>query len=406
MTTLPAPAVARQSLPVPAHLPPTRSLLPLELPLLMGAGPTPIVPEVARAGGLLVNHLGPTMRAVLGSIQEMARYVFQTRSPYVLGFAGPGSAGLEMAAANLVGEGDRVLSLIQGTFSSRFSEMASACGAEVVELRAEPGGAVPLGQVAAALAAGPFALVSTVQGETSAGSCNPWIDELAQLCREHGALLLVDAVCTLSTMPLPMDAWGIDVVVTGGQKGLSSVPGVSLIALSESAWARVLERPRPIPHWVFDLQRAWGFWGENRYHYTAPVPGLLALHAALRLICQEGLEARYARHTRSSSALQAALGAMGLTLFAPPETRLQSVLAINTPPGVDADALRAHMEDVHKVQIAGAFGLDIFRIGQMGEQCRPEALRRTVEALADALGRQGHPVELDVAVEALVAGMG
>lgn len=392
-------------LPPPRDLAPVRARLPDPVPLLMGAGPTPLHPDVAAAAGLLVNHLGDTMDRVIEGVQEMARYVFQTTSPYVLGISGPGSAGLEMAAANLVGPGDRVLCLIQGTFSARFAEMAEACGAEVLRIQAAPGEAVPPAEVAAVLSASDITLVATVQGETSAGSVNPWIDELGAVCRAAGVLLLVDAVCTLSTMPLPMDAWGIDIIVTGGQKGLSSVPGVSPIAFSPRAWERIAARPRPMPHWVLDAQRAWRFWGEHQYHYTAPVPGILALYEALRHICAEGLEARYARHARCSAALQDALGALGLTLFAPAATRLPSVLAIDTPAGVDADALRAHMLDVHGVQIAGAFGLDIFRIGQMGEQCRPLALRRTVVALADGLRVQGHAADVGAGLAALEAGL-
>ncbi len=389
----------------PADLRPVRERLPERIPLLMGAGPTPITPQVAAANGLLVNHLGPTMDGVIESVQDMVRYAMQTEARHIIGISGPSSAGLEMAAANLLGPGRRLLALVQGTFSKRMADMARGVGTEVVELHSEPGFPVAVDEIAAALDSGPFAMVSTVQGETSSGTCNPWIPEIAQLARKHDALFLVDAVCTLTTMPLPMDEWDIDIIVTGGQKGLSSIPGVSPIAFSDRAWEIVEARPALQPHWCLDAQRAWRFWGEHQYHYTAPVPGILALHEALRMICEEGLEARFERHALCSGALQASLEAMGLELFTQLPFRLNSVLAIRTPAGVDDVALRAHMEDVHGVQIAGAFGLDIFRIGQMGEQCRHAALRRTITALLDALRVQDFPADAAAALEALEAGL-
>lgn len=380
---------------------PVHRILPEEPLLLMGAGPTPISHEVGRANAVVINHLGPTMNRVIEGVKDLSRYAFQTSAEHVLGVAGPASAANEMALANLVWPGRRVLSLVTGTFSARLAEMARGVGADVTVITSDVGQPATAAQAAAALAAGQYDLVTLVQGETSCGVVNHEIPEIARLAKSHGALIHVDAVCTLSTMPLPMDEWGIDVVVTGGQKGLASIPGVSLIAWSDRAWETVQSRPRPMPHWCLDATRAWRFWGEHQYHYTAPVPGILAVHEALRLIAEETLEARFARHVRCSAALSLAVEAMGMSLFIDPEHRLSSVLSICRPDPVDATALKARMVRDFGVEIAGAFGLDIVRIGQMGEQCRAEHLFRCVHALGESLRREGFDADIAAGMAAL-----
>ncbi len=238
-----------------------------------------------------------------------------------------------------------------------------------------------------------YDVLTMVQGETSCGVKNIHLEEIAKLAKENNILVIVDAVCTLSTMPLEMDNWGIDVVVTGGQKGLSSVPGVSIMAFSETAWDYI-ENERPeIPHWCLDAKMAKKFWQEKGYHYTAPVPGILALHEALRLICDETLEERHKRHTDSSLKLQSLVEAMGLELFTPKEFRLNSVVAIKVPDQINSKEMISKMQSDDHVEIAGAFGLNIIRIGQMGEQCRPENLRAVISAMMNALDKLSFPIE-------------
>jgi alanine-glyoxylate transaminase/serine-glyoxylate transaminase/serine-pyruvate transaminase len=381
-------------------------LLPAEPLLLMGAGPVPIPHAVGQANGVVINHLGPTMDRVIDGVKRMAAYAFQTRSDKVIGVAGPASAAMEMALANLAWPGRRVLSLVSGTFSNRLSEMAVGVGADVIRVESELATPITAALVEEALKAGPFDVVTIVQGETSCGVLNVELPAIASLVKDHGALLIVDAVCTLTTMPLRMDEWGIDVVVTGGQKGLSSIPGVSLIAFSEAAWDAVRARPRPMPHWCLDAVRAWNFWGHHNYHYTAPVPGILALYQALRLISIEGLADRFARHQLCSSALQAGLQAMGLELFVPAEYRLPSVVAIRAPEGIDSGVVRQHMATHHGVEIAGAFGLDIIRIGQMGEQCRSHRLFHVLSALGESYRKHGLGLDVAGGMGALEAALG
>ena len=382
-------------------LPPLDQLLPAEPLLLMGAGPVPVAAEIARAGGMVINHLGPTMDRLVEHIKQLASYAFQTADKHILGVGGPASAAMEMAIGNLLWPGRRVLVLQNGWFSGRFAEMAAGVGAEVEVLSVPEGQAVCAERVEEYLKSQRYDVVTMVQGETSSGVCTTELPAIARLCREHGALAVVDAVCTLSTMPLEKDAWGVDVVITGSQKGLSSLPGVALIAFSDAAWEQVQQHPGPKPHWCLDALRAENFWRHHQYHYTAPVSGLLALHEALRLVCEETLERRFARHRHSSLALQAGIEKMGLVLAAPRRIRLNSVVAIQVPAGVDSARVRADMSNRFHVEISGAFGLDIVRIGQMGEQCRAPHLFRVLHALGGALAQEGASVNTSAGMAAL-----
>jgi aspartate aminotransferase-like enzyme len=369
-------------------------ILPAEPILLMGAGPVPIPHAVSRANGVVINHLGETMARVIDSLKSMARYAFQTRADKVFGVAGPASAAMEMAVTNLLWPGRKALCLKTGTFSGRLVEMAQGVGAEVTVLEAPTAEPVTAEMVAQALRKGRYDVVTMVHGETSCGVLNAELPQIAALCREHGALTLVDAVVTLSTLPLEMDAWNLDAVITGGQKGLSSIPGVSLIAFSERAWKAIESRTRPPTHWCLDAIRAQRFWGDHQYHYTAPVPGILALHEALRLVAEEGLAQRHERHRVSSEALQEGIDAMGLELFVPKLKRLNSVIAVRVPPSTRARDVLAYMSRKFHVEISGSFGLDVVRIGQMGEQCRSHNLFKVLYATGMSFRHFG--VKLDV----------
>jgi aspartate aminotransferase-like enzyme len=379
----------------PPPIVPLSAILPTEPLLLMGAGPVPIPQAVAQANGVIINHLGPTMDRVIQNLKCMAGYAFQTNSDKILGIAGPASAAMEMAISNLCWPGRSVLCLKSGTFSGRLGEMAAGVGADVTILESEAGRPVDADQVRAALAARRYDVVTMAHGETSCGVKMVELPEICRLVKAHGALAVVDAVVTLTAMPVQMEAWGIDVCMTGGQKALSSIPGVSLCAFSADAWRVVESHPSPRPHWCYDATRAQRFWGHQQYHYTAPVPGVLALYEALRLVAEETLDRRFRRHEMSSRAMQAGIEAMGLELFAARDVRLDSVIAISLPAGVDSARVREHMTRAFRVEISGAFGLNIVRVGQMGEQCRSHNLFKTLYAMGKSFAREG--VTLDVA---------
>jgi len=368
---------------------------------MMGAGPVPIPHRVAYANSIVINHLGETMGRVIAQVKDMGRYVFQTKSAHVLGVAGPGSAAMEMAITNLVAPGTRVLCVANGYFSQRMGEMARRVGGVVEVLEIANNESADPALIEKRLRTGKFQVLTIVQGETSNTVCNVDLQAIARVAKEHGCLVVVDAVCTLSTMVLNMDEWQIDAIITGGQKGLSSIPGVSLLAFSNDAWAAIEKRTGLLPHWCLDAKLADRFWNQNSYHYTAPVSGILALHEALRLVCDETLERRFARHCRCSEALQAGVEGLGLALLVPKRSRLNSVVGICIPESVAPDRVRNHMSTVHKVEISGSFGLNILRIGQMGEQCREHHLFRTLHALGQSLDANGLRLDLPAGMAAL-----
>jgi aspartate aminotransferase-like enzyme len=372
------------------------SILPSEPLLLMGAGPVPISHAVARANGVVINHLGETMDEVIRNVKIMGRYAFQTVSEKIIGVSGPASAAMEMAITNLLWPGRSILALSMGTFSGRMAEMAEGVGADVTVVESTGIQPVRIEEVQEAFSKKHFDVITMAQGETSCGVIMNCLPEVARIAKEHGALVIVDAVCTLTTMPMQMDEWGVDVAIAGGQKGLSSIPGVSLIAFSEDAWKAIRSRKVRQPHWCLDALRAQTFWGSQQYHYTAPVPGILALYEALRQICEETLPARFERHRVSSIALQTGIETMGLKLFVPIKDRLNSVVAINTPEDTDSAQIRKIMSKRFNVEVSGAFGLDILRIGQMGEQCRSHNLFKVLYALGMSCRQQG--VDLDVSL--------
>lgn len=379
----------------PPNIVPLEQILPDEPLLMMGAGPVPIPQKVAAANSIVINHLGDTMNRAIEQVKDMSRYVFQTRSSHVMGVSGPGSAAMEMAIANLVTPGSRVLCITNGYFSQRLAEMSRRVRAEptILEMPKNQGADVEL--VERELQRGQYDVVTMVQGETSNTVYNRNLEQIAKLAKRYGCLIIVDAVCTLSTMPLEMDNWQVDAIITGGQKGLSSIPGVSLLAFSEEAWLRKIANRQELPyHWCLDAQLADKFWNQKSYHYTAPVSGILALHEALRLVCEETLPNRFRRHLRCSEALQAGLEAMGLDLLVEKQHRLNSVIGIIVPDHVSADAVRADMSCVHKVEISGAFGLNILRIGQMGEQSRAHNLFRTLHAFGSSMRKCGAKLDL------------
>jgi aspartate aminotransferase-like enzyme len=285
------------------------------------------------------------------------------------------------------------------------AEMATRVGGEVVCLDVPDSECADPDTVEKYLKDGLYKVVTIVQGETSNTVYNPHLEEIAKRAHAHGCHVIVDAVCTLSTMPLEMDRWKVDAVITGGQKGLSSIPGVSLLAFSERAWTKIEARKHRMAHWCLDALLADKFWNQKSYHYTAPVSGILALHEALRLVCEETLPRRFERHRLCSKALQQGIEAMGLDLLVPEPVRLNSVVGIKIPEGISADGVRTHMSRVHRVEISGAFGLNIVRIGQMGEQSRAHNLFRTLHALGSSMQYAGAALDLPAGIAELEKGL-
>jgi alanine-glyoxylate transaminase / serine-glyoxylate transaminase / serine-pyruvate transaminase len=370
--------------------------------LLLGSGPSPVPDRVLRAlAQPTVGHLDPAFGALMEEAAGLLRATFRTANRATLPISGTGSAGMDAMVHNLIRPGDRVVCGVHGVFGQRMAEALSRAGADVVRVEAEWGRAIPVERLVEAARDGLDAMF-VVHGETSTGVAQP-LDGLAGACREHGALLLVDCVTSLAGHPLDLDAAGVDAAFSGTQKCLNCPPGLAPFTLGE----RAAERLGGSRSWYFDLSLVLGYWhaegGSARaYHHTAPINLVYALHEALRIVDEEGLEARWARHARAHEALRDALGVLGLERIAPEGEALHPLLAVRLPDDVDDAAIRVPLLVEDGIEISGGLGPlagRAWRIGVMGEGARLEPQRRLVEALAGRLG-----ADAGEALEALDAG--
>jgi len=353
--------------------------------MLFGPGPSDVAPSVFEAiSRPIIGHLDPAFVALLDEIGGMLRQVFRTQNEVTFAASGTGSAGMEMALVNLLEPSDRAIVGVAGVFGERLAEIARRCGAEVTEVRAEWGFPVPADAVAAELDRGPAKLVAIVHAETSTGMRQP-ITEIARLARERGALVVVDAVTSLAGIPLLVDEWGIDVCYSGTQKCLSVPPGLAPVTFSPLAMDAVRARGTPVRSWYLDVALITRYWGAERvYHHTAPISMLYGLHEGLRLVLEEGLEARWARHASLGLQLQNALEDLGFRLLAANGYRLPQLTAAALPAHVDERAARTRLLDEFDIEVGGGLGEfagRAWRIGLMGESCRENKLDRLLDAI-------------------------
>lgn len=358
----------------------------------MGPGPSCVHPEVYRALALpTLGHLDARFIAVMDEIKSMLRTVMGTGNDLTAPMSGTGSAGMEAAFVNLVEPGDRVLVLVNGVFGKRMAEVARRLGADIEELEFPWGTPVLLDQAAASIADKKRAIVAVVHAETSTGVRNP-IEELGPLVRDSGALFLVDAVTSLGGIPVNADAVGADACYSGTQKCLSCPPGLAPLSFSERAVAKLKSRKSKVPNWYLDLSMIIDYWqgAKRAYHHTAPINMLYALHAALALLLQEGLDASYARHQAMHERLAAGLSELDLKLFVEPGYRLPMLNAVTVPDGVDEAAVRKQLLEQDGIEIGAGLGPlagKIWRIGLMGHTARSENVDKVLGALRRALGR-------------------
>jgi alanine-glyoxylate transaminase/serine-glyoxylate transaminase/serine-pyruvate transaminase len=286
--------------------------------------------------------------------------------------------------------------------------MAVRCGAEVALVKADWGRIIEPEQVEEALRANPGAKVVTiVHGETSTGILQP-LEEISQIAHRAGALLLVDAVTSLTGCELRLDEWGIDVCFSGTQKCLSAPPGLSPVSFSPQAMDVVAARREPARSWYVDVSLLRKYWGGGQarvYHHTPPMTMLYALREALRIALEEGLEARIARHHRNAEALWAGLEAIGLTLHAQEGYRLPPLTTVRVPEGIDEMDVRRGLLQEHNIEVGGGIGElqgQIWRIGLMGFGSSPENVLALLYALETQLTRLGYRLEKGASVAAAV----
>lgn len=362
----------------------------LDMPprLLLGPGPSNAHPRVLQAISMRqVGHLDPTFIQVMNEIQELLRYAWQTDNPFTLPVSGTGSAAMEAAIANCVEPGDVVLVGVIGYFGERVVEMAKRYGADVRVIEKPWGEAFATSEIYDALEEYQPRILALTHGETSTGVMQP-LEDIGPLCHEFDCLLMVDSVTSFATAPLFVDEWRIDVAFSCSQKGLSCPPGLGPITFSPRALHKIQNRQDPVRNWYLDLTLLAKYWdGQTRsYHHTAPINMNYALREGLRLVAEEGLEARWARHKQNAELFWHGLEEIGLECHAPQELRLPALTTVRVPDGVDAAAVSRRLLNEYNIEIAGGFSQlagKVWRVGIMGFNSR----RENVVLLLDALDR-------------------
>jgi alanine-glyoxylate transaminase/serine-glyoxylate transaminase/serine-pyruvate transaminase len=363
---------------------------------LMGPGPSDMDPRVLQAlGRPAIGHLDPAFVRMMDELKELLRYAFQTANALTFPVSGPGSVGMETCFVNLVEPGDKVIVCRNGVFGGRMVENVQRFGGVPVVIDDTWGEPVDPQKLADTLKANPDTrVVAFVHAETSTGVQSD-AAALTGLARQHGCLTIIDAVTSLGGTPVLTDAWGADAIYSGSQKCLSCTPGLAPVTFSDRAVARLKERRQKVPSWFMDLNLVLEYWGgaaKRTYHHTAPVNSLFALHEALVLLREEGLERAWARHRLGHEALKAGLACLGLEFLVREDARLPQLNAVRVPAGIDEAAVRQRLLQEFNLEIGAGLGPlagKIWRLGLMGHSCRPENVCLCLESLGRALADQG-----------------
>ncbi|MCF2939738.1 alanine--glyoxylate aminotransferase family protein [Paenibacillus alkaliterrae] len=380
----------------------------------MTPGPVEVDPRVLRAMSFpILGQFDPEFTALMNETMGMLRELFMTDNEWAFPVDGTSRSGIEAVLVGLIEPGDKVLVPVYGRFGHLLTEIAKRCGAEVVTLEKEWGYVFELAELEDAIRQHRPKLVAMVHGETSTGRMQP-LEGVGQVCREVDALLVVDAVATIGGIELATDRLLIDAVIGGTQKCLSVPAGMAPITYNKRAEAKLQARKkiergllladgeddpllRPIQSNYLDLSQLQDYWSPARLnHHTEATSMLYALREGLRLVLEEGLEARFARHREHEAALVAGLEAMGLRQYGDPSCKMTVVTCIEIPAGIDGESVRAMLLDHFGIEIASSFGPlkgKIWRIGTMGYSCSKRNVLLTLGALEAALLRHGHRLE-------------
>ena len=372
--------------------------------VLMGPGPSDVDPRVLEAlSRPTIGHLDPAFLEILNGIRELLQYTFMTRNEMTFAVSGTGSAGMEACVVNLIERGDPMLVCINGVFGKRMADVAERCGAEVSTIEIDWGKAFAPEQIAGALEERPAKVVGIVHAETSTGVCQP-LEEISEIVHDHGALLLVDAVTSLGGMKVDVDGWKIDACYSGSQKCLSCPPGLAPVTFNEAAMNAIANRKTKVQSWYLDMSMIRRYWGSERlYHHTAPVNMNYALLESLRIIQEEGLEARWRRHVTNHKILKAGLSAMGIRYLPEPGYELPMLNAVSIPEGVDDLAVRKQLLNEFNIEIGGGLGDfkgKAWRIGLMGSACTLSNVLLVLAALEKSLTDQGVKLKLGAGIAA------
>ncbi len=375
--------------------------------ILMGPGPSNVNPRVLKAMATpLIGHLDPEFLKIMNETQDLLRQVFKTKNRFTIPVSGTGSSGMETCLCNLIEEGDEVVVCVNGVFGMRMADIVERNRASLIKVEGEWGRAIPAEKVEEALKGRKVKLVAIVHAETSTGVLQP-MEQISRIVHDHGALLLVDSVTSLGGCPVEVDEWDIDACYSGTQKCLSAPPGLSPVTFSDRAMKVLEKRKTKVPSWYLDMSMVGKYWGKERvYHHTAPISMIYALREALRVILEEGLEARFARHQLNHRALVAGVGALGLGLLPPEGERLCMLNAVKIAGGADDAAVRSRLLSEFSMEIGGGLGEfkgKVWRVGLMGESSTRANVLLFLAALEQILSEQGIKVKKGSAIEAASA---
>lgn len=364
--------------------------------LLMGPGPSEVDPEVLKSLSLPpLGHLDPALLAIMQEIEEMLRGVFGTRNRLTLALSGTGTAGMEAALTNTVQPGDAVVVGVMGYFGERMCQIVERLGGRLTQVDAEWGTPLDPQMMRDAILRARPRVVCTVHAETSTGVCQD-LAAISEAAHEADALLVVDAVTSLGGQPLEVDEWEIDVCYSGSQKCLGAPSGLAPITMSERALERLAGREAPPPSFYFDPLLLLKYWDEKQYHHTISAPLIYSLHTALRLLHEEGKEARWGRHKLNHQAFRTGIEAMDLRFLPDEEYSLWPLNAVRVPDGLDETAIRAALLSGHGIEIGGGLGPlkgKLLRVGLMGYASQKELVLQLLSALDSTLGDLGHTVQ-------------
>lgn len=375
--------------------------------ILLGPGPSPVDDRILSAmAAPLLGHLDPVFLKCMDDVQSMLRYVFETENRVTIPVSATGSAGMEAALVNVIEPGDEVVVCINGVFGERMRDIVERAGGKPVTVAATWGEAIDVKKIEAALNSVRPRVLALVHAETSTGVLQD-LTGLAEMAHAREALLIVDAVTSLGGHPVGVDRNQIDICYSGTQKCLGAPPGLAPITFNERALERIRSRRTKVQSWYLDITMVEKYWGDDRtYHHTAPISMNYALREALRLIHEEGLEARWARHELNHRALVAGVEAMGLRMAVAPEQRLWSLNAVSVPQGIDDARVRARLLD-ENIEIGGGLGPmkgKIWRIGLMGSGSTRDNVVLVLDALQRALIAEGHSCEKGIEAAEAVYG--
>jgi alanine-glyoxylate transaminase/serine-glyoxylate transaminase/serine-pyruvate transaminase len=375
--------------------------------LMLTPGPSSVDPRVYRAMAMpLVGHLDPWFKTCMDETQVLLRQIFQTENRLTMPLSASGSGGIEASVLNALEQGDEAIVAVNGVFSERMFEIASRATSKVTKVEAPYGKPVDAEDVRRAGKGKKIKMIGLAQGETSSGVLTK-LDAYRKVADEFGALLVVDTVASLAAVPLHVDRERIDICFSGSQKAISAPPGMSPITVSPAAEEVFRKRTTKVQSWYFDLTTAMNYWGKERlYHHTPPISLIYALREAMRIVAEEGLEARWERHRMNQLALIAGIEAMGMGLLVTnPADRLPTVTAVMIPSGIDDVKVRNQLLEEFNIEIAGGFGPvkgKIWRVGLMGYCSQKPFVLLFLSALEKVLQDQGYRAPAGAGVAAAI----